>query len=356
MYEYPRVVIDLSKFRHNIDVVKKELDEKGIEIFGVSKVFSGNPVIAKEYENAGVKAIGESRLKNLKRLHKVEVEKVLLRLPMHSEVKDVIKFADISLNSEISTLRLLSKQAIKKKKVHQVILMVDFGDLREGIYEEEELYDIVEECMDLKGIEIIGIGTNLTCFGAVIPKISHMDKLVRLKASIKERFGIELKYISGGNSSSYYLLDEEDFPSQVNNLRIGEIFVCGRETAFGERVEGTYDDVFIMEAEIIELKIKPSLPIGDSGVDAFGNKPVYTDKGDMLRAICAIGRQDVGIDGLMLVDEGIEILGGSSDHMILNVTNGKKDYKVGDTIKFKLKYGGILAVMTSEYVKKVFVK
>lgn len=353
---YPRVLIDLNKFRHNIDVVKKELDGKGIEIFGVSKVFSGNPVIAKEYENAGLKAIGESRLKNLKRLHKVDVEKVLLRLPMHSEVKEVIKFTDISLNSEISTLRLLSKYAIKKSKIHKVILMVDFGDLREGIYDEEEFYSIVEECMDLKGIKVIGLGTNLTCFGAVIPKISHMNKLVALREELNTRFAIELDYISGGNSSSYYLLNDKDFPPEVNNLRIGEIFVCGRETAYGKRVPNTYDDVFVMEAEIVELKTKPSLPIGDSGVDAFGNKPVYIDKGEMLRAICAVGRQDVGIDGLMLVDEGIEILGGSSDHMILDVTNGKRDYKVGDTIKFKLKYGGILGVMTSEYVKKVFVK
>lgn len=353
---YPRVLIDLKKFRHNIDVVKKELDEKGIEIYGVSKVFSGNPIIAKEYENAGVKAIGESRLQNLKRLHKVEVEKVLLRLPMHSEIKDVVKFADISLNSELSTLKLLSEEALKQEKIHRVILMVDFGDLREGIYEEKELYKIVSACKKLLGIKLIGIGTNLTCFGAVIPKISHMDELVRLKNNIKSRYNIDLEYISGGNSSSYYLLNDKDFPKEINNLRIGEIFVCGKETAFGQRVEGTYDDVFVMEAEIIELKTKASLPEGESGVDAFGNKPVYIDKGYMLRAICAVGRQDVGIDGLMLVDEGIEILGGSSDHIILDVTNGKGSYQVGDKIQFKLKYGGILGVMTSEYVKKIYVK
>ncbi len=353
---YPRVLIDLNKFRHNVEVVKSEMDAKGIEVFGVSKVFSGNPVIAKEYENAGLKAIGESRLKNLKRLQKIETEKVLLRIPMHSEIKNVVKYADISLNSELSTIGLISKQALKKGKVHGVILMIDFGDLREGIYDKEELFRTVEGTIALEGVKLMGIGTNLTCFGAVIPKIGHMNHLVTIKKEIESRYDIELTYISGGNSSSYYLLDDEEFPSEINNLRIGEIFVCGRETAFGERVANTYDDVFTLEAEIIELKTKPSLPIGESGVDAFGHKPVYTDKGDMLRAICAVGRQDVGIDGLMLVDEGIEILGGSSDHMILDVTNGKRSYKVGDTIKFKLKYGGILGVMTSEYVKKVFVK
>ena len=90
-------------------------------------------------------------------------------------------------------------------------------------------------------------------------------------------------------------------------------------------------------------------------MDAFGRKPVYEDKGEMIRAICAVGRQDVGPDGLKLVDEGIEVLGSSSDHMILNLTNAAKEYKVGDTIQFKLKYGGILNVMTSEYIRKVYI-
>lgn len=352
---YPRVLINLKKFRHNIETVKKEMDQKGIEVFGVSKVFSGNPMIAKEYELAGLKSIGESRVENLKKLQALDMKKVLLRLPMQSEIRDLIEYADISLNSEIQTMELISEEAIRRGKVHSVILMIDFGDLREGFYNEEELYAAVERSLTLEGVEVIGIGTNLTCFGAVIPKISHMTKLVNIKDEIEKRFGVRLTYISGGNSSSYYLLDNDDFPKEINNLRIGEIFVCGKETSFGKRVKGTYDDVFVMEAEIIELKEKPSFPIGESGVDAFGNKPVYTDKGNLLRAICAIGRQDVGIDGLILIDNGIEILGGSSDHMILDVTHAIKRYKVGDTIQFKLKYGGILAVMTSEYVKKVYV-
>ena len=352
---YPRVTIDLRKFRHNIEVVKETLDRKGIEVFAVSKVFSGNPMIAKEFEWAGIKSIGESRMDNLKKIQGLDMQKVLLRLPMQSEIPDLIEYADISLNSEIHTLELISEAAIGRGFVHEVILMIDFGDLREGFYDEDELFAAVERCQTLDGVRVIGIGTNLTCFGAVIPTMDHMRRLVELKKAIERRFGVEIKYISGGNSSTYHLLDREDFPKEINNLRIGEIFVCGNETAYSTQVPGTYDDVFRLEAEIVELKRKPSLPVGVSGVDAFGNRPVYEDKGEMLRAICAVGRQDVGIDGLKLVDEGMEILGGSSDHMILNLTKAKKSYKVGDTVTFKLKYGGILNVMTSEYVKKIYI-
>lgn len=352
---YPRVTIDLRKFRRNIEVVKATLDRKGIEVFAVSKVFSGNPMIAKEFEWAGLTSVGESRIDNLKKIQGLDMQKVLLRLPMHSEIAELIEYADISLNSEISTLRLISEAAVRRGFVHEVILMVDFGDLREGFYKEEELYRAVEICQNLDGVRVVGIGTNLTCFGAVIPTMAHMERLVAMGRIIEERFGVRLKYISGGNSSSYHLLDDPAFPPEINNLRIGEIFVCGNETAYGTQVPGTYDDVFKLEAEIVELKRKPSLPLGECGVDAFGKKPVYEDKGEMIRAICAVGRQDVGIDGLKLVDTGIDVLGSSSDHMILNLTHANKSYKVGDAIQFKLKYGGILGVMTSEYIRKIYV-
>ncbi len=353
---YPRVVINLKKFRHNVQTIKEEMDQKGIGIYGVSKVFCGDPMIAHKFELAGLEAVGESRIDNLKKLQDLNIKKVLLRLPMQSEIRDLVAYVDISLNSEIKTLELISMEAVRQGKVHGVILMIDFGDLREGFYDEEELYAAVKRSLDLEGVEVIGIGTNLTCFGAIIPKLSHMTKLVEIRDEIMRRYGLKLEVLSGGNSSSYYLISNEDFPKEINNLRIGEIFVCGNETAYSTRVPETYDDVFVLQAEIIELKEKPSLPIGESGVDAFGQKPVYTDKGNMLRAILATGRQDVGMDDLVPIDDGIEILGSSSDHLILDMTHAKNQYQVGDTISFKLKYGGILGVMTSKYVKKVYVE
>ncbi len=180
--------------------------------------------------------------------------------------------------------------------------------------------------------------------------------MIEIRNNLKARTGMELEIISGGNSSSYYLLEDGRLPKEINNLRIGEIFVCGNETAYGTRVAGTYDDVFILEAEIIELKRKPSLPIGESGMDAFGKRPVYEDKGEMIRGIIAIGKQDADMSGLVPLDDHIEMIGRSSDHMILDLTNSSQDYRVGDIMRFKLKYPGILSVMTSEYVEKSFIK
>lgn len=353
---YPRVLIDLDKFKTNVEVVKSRMDRRGIEVYGVTKVFCADLLLSNIYVGAGLAAVADSRIKNIRKLENLNIKKVLLRIPMQTEVEEVVSYADVSLNSEISTIKLLSAEALRQGKVHQVILMIDLGDLREGFFNEDELYMATKEAKQLQGVKVIGIGTNLTCFGAVIPTLEHMERMIEIKNNLEARTGMELDIISGGNSSSYYLLEDGRLPKEINNLRIGEIFVCGNETAYGTRVAGTYDDVFILEAEIIELKRKPSLPIGESGMNAFGKHPVYEDKGEMIRGIIAIGKQDADMSGLTPLDDHIKMIGRSSDHMILDLTKSSQDYRVGDIMRFKLKYPGILSVMTSEYVEKNFIK
>jgi len=353
---YPRVLIDLDKFKTNVEVIKSRMDRNVIEVYGVTKVFCADPVLSNIYVEAGLDAVADSRIKNIRKLENLDIKKVLLRIPMQTEVREVVRYADVSLNSEISTIRLLSAEALRQGKVHQVILMIDLGDLREGFFDEDELCMATKEAKQLEGVKVIGIGTNLTCFGAVIPTLEHMERMIEIKNNLETRTGMNLEIISGGNSSSYYLLEDGRLPKEINNLRIGEIFVCGNETAYGTRVDGTYDDVFVLEAEIIELKRKPSLPIGESGMDAFGKHPVYVDKGEMIRGIIAIGKQDADMSGLIPIDDHIEMIGRSSDHMILDLTKSSQNYKVGDIMCFKLKYAGILSVMTSEYVEKKFIK
>nr|WP_244262336.1 alanine/ornithine racemase family PLP-dependent enzyme [Thermoanaerobacter wiegelii] len=277
---------------------------------------------------------------------------MLLRIPMKSEVEEVIKYADISLNSEIDTIKSLSEEAKKQRKIHEIILMVDLGDLREGVL-KEDVIPIVEQIVKLEGIRLRGIGTNLTCYGSVIPTPDILEELVEIKNSINKKFNLNLDIVSGGNSSSLYLVQNGLIPRGITQLRIGEAIVLGRETAFGDRIPHTYDDVFTLEAQIVELKEKPSYPRGILGMDAFGERQVYVDRGIMKRAILAVGKQDVNMNDLIPMDSSIELIGSSSDHLIVNVTNSQYPYNVGDIIKFKLRYGGILSCSTSEYVEKV---
>ena len=361
---YPRLVIDLKKLESNLDGVAKITKEQGgCSLMIVTKGLCADPEMAKLVANhEAVDFVADSRVKNIK-TYAEEVRKngkktVLLRIPMHDEVADVAKYVDLSFNSELSTINMLNEEAKKLGVTHNILLMIDLGDLREGIFYQNEdvIFQTVEEILAMSNINLYGIGVNLTCYGAIIPKNDNLSKLTAIAAKIEEKFGIKLEMISGGNSSSIYLVGKGELPAGINNLRLGESFLLGNDTAYGEKLPGTTGDALMLEAQIVELKEKPSLPIGEVGVDAFGQKPYYEDRGIIKRAIIAVGKQDTDIDSMEPVDEKIDILGGSSDHIILDVTNSDKEYKVGDVVAFTLGYGGMLKTATSPYVEKAYIK
>lgn len=361
---YPRLLVDLNKLKSNLDAVAKITKEQGkCSLMIVTKGLCADPEMAKMVANhPAVDFMADSRVMNIK-TYAEEARKngkmtVLLRIPMHAEVADVVKYVDLSFNSELSTIRLLNEEAGKIGVKHNVLLMIDLGDLREGIFyqNEDQIFAAVEEILAMENINLYGVGVNLTCYGAIIPKNDNLSNLVAIARKIEEKFGIKLNMVSGGNSSSIYLIGKGELPEGINNLRLGESFLLGNDTAYGEKLLGTVSDTLILEAQIVELKEKPSLPIGEVGVDAFGQKPYYEDRGIIKRAIIAIGKQDTDIDSMEPLDEKIDILGGSSDHIILDVTKSDTEYKVGDVVRFVLGYGGMLKTATSPYVEKAYIK
>lgn len=347
---YPRIVIDKKKFRHNLKHLINLCHSRGLSVMAVSKVFCGDFHLMEIMIEEEVDFIADSRIENLKGIASV-IPKVLLRLPSISFAEDVVRHSDISLNSEIDTIRVLNKHAKEQNRIHGIILMIDLGDLREGIFQKEEVFEIIEHILKLENIKLSGIGTNLTCYGGVIPTHDKLVELVDYKIQIEEKFKINLDIISGGNSSNLELVLEDRIPFGINNIRLGEGIVLGRETAYGECLEDMYIDVFTLEAEIIELKEKPSLPIGEIGMNAFGKVPTFLDKGTRLRAILAIGKQDVDHNELVPID-AIQLLGASSDHLIVDVSDSNTLYEIGDVVKFRLSYASILSLMTSKYVGK----
>lgn len=351
---YPRLVIDKDKFRYNVNALMNFCHRHGMSMMAVTKVFCADKELVNILKEERVDYIADSRLKNLEKVS-TTIPKVLLRLVSLHEVERAVNVADISLNSELSVIRKLNTAAKKFDKVHQVVLMVDIGDLREGVYYWERLTEMIAEIIKMPNILLKGIGTNLTCFGGIIPTEKTLSKLIDIVNKVEQTHHITLDVISGGNSSHLHLLHKDIHIERINNLRIGEAMVLGRETAYGNIIENLYQDVFYLETDIIEYKLKPSLPDGEIGMDAFGNKPNLTDLGVIHRAILGIGRQDVDYESLVPLDNHIRLLGSSSDHVIAGIMIDADSYKVGDVLRFGLTYGSLLSLMTSAYVEKVYV-
>ena len=350
----PQVTIDLQKIEHNARTIVETCRRSGIQVFGVTKGTCGMPQVARAMLRAGVIGIGESRFENIRRLRAsgITCPILLLRSPPRSRSEEVVASVDVSLHSELAIIEELSRVAERMARVHDIILMVDLGDLREGIW-PDDLLPTVEKVLELPGVRIAGVGTNLSCFGAVLPTEQNMGALLAHADSLRQRFGLELSYVSGGNSSSLPLLLAGKMPPGINNLRIGEaILQGGRDTFYDQPWEALDQSAFLLDGELLEVKVKPSMPIGERGVDAFGNRPVFEDKGARLRGILNIGREDVIVEGLQPLSPGIGVLGASSDHLVLDLTDARPSPKVGDRIGFRMSYGALLAVMTSEYVVK----
>jgi len=348
---YPKLIANKKKLLHNVTTMKKKMSDAGIDILaGVTKGFSAYPEVAQIFVEGGVDYIADSRVLNLKKLKDLPKKKWLLRIPMMTELEDVIEYADISQHSEYKVMEKLNELAEKKGVTHDIILMVDLGDLREGYFYEDDFFENVEKVLKLENLNFIGIGVNLTCYGAVIPTPEVLGRLDDYKKEIKDRFDHDLEIISGGNSSTVYLLGEEDLGS-INNLRLGEALLLGTESAYGKNLEYMEQGTWRMEAEIVELKDKPSVPtVKELGRDAFGRIPVFEDRGVRKRAIIGIGKQDVDIEDITPMDENIIVLGSSSDHTILDVTDAKTELEVGDIVPFNVNYGGMLKLSTSPYV------
>lgn len=349
---FPRINIFLDRISSNIRKLQEVLSP--VEIMGVTKGVCGDPYIAREMVNNGIRYLGDSRIQNIKRMRAKGIDARIfqIRSPQLSEIRETVKYADGAFVSELKIVKALSEKSREIGKKFAIIVMVELGDLREGVL-PRDMPVFIKEAIGY-GANIVGIGTNLGCFGGVIPTREKMENLLGVRDKI-ESMGIELEIVSGGATDTISLFENGKIQG-INQLRIGEAILIGHDTTGNRKIDYLRQDTFIIEAEIIELKEKPSMPYGIIGRDAFGNIPHHVDRGIRKRAILALGRQDIDFEYLIPLEKGVEILGGSSDHMVVDVTDSKNVYEIGDVMSFYPLYPSLLKSMCSSHVKKRYVK
>lgn len=354
--QYPRLCVNLDKLSSNISKVVKKCEMHGISLCGVVKGFNGLGPAVNRFIEEGCSQIGTSRIQQIIALKEegYEAEMLLLRIPMASEVEKVAEYADISLNSELEILTLLNEAAAKTGKKHGVILMADLGDLREGFWNKDELVSCAETVENkLTNLVLRGVGTNLGCYGSIKPDRDKMEQLIECAEMVEKKIGRKLEIVSGGATTSYPLLLSEEMPEGINHLRIGEGIICAYDlpNIWNLKMDDFYDDVFIMEAEVVEVKDKPTHPVGEIFVDAFGRKPVYEDRGIRKRAVIAAGKLDFALnDKIFPMDNSLTVIGSSSDHLILDVDESAGNLKPGDIVQFKLSYPSLMYLSNDKYV------
>lgn len=353
---YPHVLVDTKKIEENARHLVSVCEQAGISVMGVTKGVCGAPPVARAMLNGGVHSLGDSRLQNIERMKNAGINArfCLLRVPTPSEARFVPDLCDMSLQTEPAVARMVAARAREIGSVHQVILMVDVGERREGVM-PERVVEVCREMASLEGIELVGLGTNVACYNGVLPTYENVRILVDLAREVRDRLGIELPVVSGGNTATTVLLEKGQMPRGVTQLRIGEGIILGTDISASRTIPGIHQDTIILRAQVAELQRKPSAPEGRRGLNAFGLCQVVEDRDVRLRGILAIGRQDVEPSGLKPLEKGVQIVGASSDHTIIDLEDYPGAIRVGDVLEFGINYPACLRLMTSPYVQKFYV-
>lgn len=327
---YPRLSIDLDRIRSNTSTLLKLVGDRNV--FGVTKGVAGSVQVAGAMIDGGVDGLADSRLLNLIKLNdEFEIPLMLLRQPMINEIETAIKIADFIMVTEITIAKRLSIEAARVGKVQNIVLMLEAGDLREGIT-AQELDEIAIKVEKLDSIDLRGLAINTGCSFSVAPTREQLVNLVRAKKKLVERFDQDIPMLSGGNSSCINLLLSGDMPKEINHLRVGETILFGHDPIEHKSLKEFRQGAFSIEAEIIEIKKK-------------GND-------QDLRAVVAVGRQDIAMAPVK-TGSGVS-LNRSSDHLSIKVEDEAR-LKVGDTIKIDPSYFAVLAAMISPYVDKEYI-
>lgn len=350
------ITLNKTKLKENFEFLKATFSKNHVEWGVVSKLLCGNRLFLQELIDLGVEEVHDSRISNLAMVKSLNpnIQTAYIKPVSKRNIGKMVQFADVSLNSELESIRWISEEAVAQNRNHKIIIMVETGDLREGVM-GEHLVEFYSQIFQLPNIEIIGLGTNLNCLNGVMPSTDKLIQLSLYKQIIELKFNKKIPWISAGTSVTIPLMLTQQLPKGINHFRVGETLFFGVDLFEEKIIEGMNGDVFELHAEIIEMQEKPLLPVGNLAANPQGeimevDQSLYGKSS--FRAIIDIGLLDVDPKYLLPCDAEYEILGASSDMLIINLGENLQNYKVGDTLNFDLKYMGALSVLNSDYIDK----
>jgi len=350
------ITLNTNKLKQNFDYLDDMFGQRGIKWSVVAKVLCGNKKYLEPLIGLGMKQLCDSRIANLKAIKSIapEIETIFIKPPAKRNAFRIVAYADISFNTEFETIKLLSEAAVQQEKIHKIVIMIELGELREGVM-REEFINFYARVFELPNIEVIGIGTNLTCMYGVLPSQDKLIQLCLYKQLVEARFNKTIPYISGGASVTIPLIGKGLLPAGINHFRVGETLFLGTDVYNNKPIDELHQDVFRLYAEIIELNEKPVVPTGELGQNLTGHVTSFDETltgTSTYRAIVDIGLLDVEQGHIAPVSDDMKIAGASSDMTVMDLGDNPQNLKVGDIVAFSMDYMGILRVMNSDYVEK----
>jgi len=350
------IELNVKSLKKNFDYLDERLNKYGRSWGIVSKLLCGNNAFIEEIVKLNPDEIHDSRLSNLEKVKELapHIQRVYIKPPPIKSLKRLVACADVSFNTHIRTIKHINEEAKRQGVVHKIIIMIELGDLREGVM-PENVVTFYQKIFELNNIEVIGLGANLNCMNGILPSKDKLIQLSLYKELINAKFNSNIKWVSAGSSVTLPLLSRKQVPRGCNHFRIGETLYFGNDLYNQKPIKAMRQDVFILKAEVIELKEKPIIASGVQGVNVEGERPEF-DMEDLgkqsTRAIIDVGVLDIKAKDITPVDEDLEIVGASSDMIVVDLKDNSRGVKLGDVLSFRPNYTGVLSLMNSRYIDK----
>lgn len=163
-----QVKINLSKIKYNAQVLSSIFNQNHIRFTPVIKCVGGDNRIVETLKEIGLTHFADARIENITKSKNEDLSFMMIRTPSRSELNDVVQQTDISIQTEITTIRRLNDIAREKGTKHKILLMVDWKDGREGIL-TYDIIDYINEILYMHHVLIVGLAFNFMCFQSVIP-------------------------------------------------------------------------------------------------------------------------------------------------------------------------------------------
>ena len=357
------LIINTRNITGNIKKINQLMQSHGYRWSLVTKVLAGDLDFLRKLLTVdlmdGIHSIGDSRLSSLKNIKKVNpsLRTIYIKPPPGNLTRQVVEFADVSLNTSLETINALNDAAAARKKIHEVIIMVELGELREGVL-RDNLLDFYRNVFELDHIRVAGIGSNLGCMYGIEPSYDKLFQLCLYKKLLEATFKREIPLVSGGSSITLPSISKKKIPREINHFRIGEAAFFGTSPLDNKKFSKLSTDTFQFNANILELEEKENIPDGNIGNGNIGHT-AELDPGEKpektFRALLDFGILDLDSRDLEPVDKQVRFVGTTSDLTVYDVGKNlnasmRFKYKVGKTLRFKPNYMAVARLMNSKFI------
>ncbi|NLV71058.1 MAG: hypothetical protein GXY46_00425 [Actinobacteria bacterium] len=348
----PELRIDVEAIGTNTEAVAALLRAHDLDLVAVTKGCLGDPQVAGAMLVGGAVALADTRDANLRRLRAAfpRVELHRIHLPSLAEPFEPGDVSYVSCREGAAAVAAVSQKGgdthvaralgpnrsqefPRLPEPRRVMIMVETGDEREGV-PPNGLFGLALEIAQHPGLQLEGVATNYACFRGRSEGIRESVQTVVRAAGALRAAGHPVERVSGGNSSLLALLvDGEDLPAAVTELRCGEALLLGQDALFYRPLPGCRQDACVIRTEVIEEYTRP----------AAG--------GSRLRLVLGVGRQDLGWGEVRFDRPGLREIGRSADYLVVEVDEGRPGISPGMTIDMIPAYEALVAAWTSPYVE-----